>query len=96
MGKPIKMLYAITCSIIYATKTIPACAYPKHLKSTTLNKEIEAKMYSKNEAILDFKKKKEHKMTNKKKKKKKKMNQLNFFQNVETDQPASRLRIQPI
>ena len=29
---------------------------PKNLKSTTLNKEIEAKMYSKNESILDFKK----------------------------------------
>ena len=74
-------------------------------------------MYSKNEAILDFKKKqkkkkktkkkKTHKKTTqndkKKKKKKKKMfffkklNQLNFFSiKIETDQPASRLRIQPV
>ena len=29
----------------------------KKLKATTLNKETESKMYSKNEAILDFKEK---------------------------------------
>ena len=47
-------------------------------------------MYSKNEFILDFKKKKnkkkKHKMT---KKKQNKLNQVIFFQEVETDQPAS-------
>ena len=52
-------------------------------------------MYSKNEFILDFKKK--HKKTENffffffKT-----FNQVNFFQKVETDQPASRVRIQPI
>ena len=50
-------------------------------------------MYSKNESILDFKKK--HKKTGEKKKFKK-LNQVNFFQKVETDQPASRVRIQPV
>ena len=71
----------------------------KNLKSTISNKEIEAKMYSKNEAILDFEKKIQ--------------NDENlfvffpkiepgfffffffFFQKVETDQHASRLSIQP-
>ena len=59
---------------------------PKNLKSTTLNKEMESKMYSKNESILDFKKKQQHKMT-----KEyhlfffKTLNQVNFFQKVETD-----------
>ena len=51
-------------------------------------------MYSKNEAILDFKEK--HKMTKKKNKK----NNIEagdlFFQKVETDQPSSRDLIQPL
>ena len=67
----------------------------KNLLSITLNKEIESKMYSKNESILDFKKKK-HKMTKKQFFFFKKLNQVNFFQKVETDQPASRVLIQPI
>ena len=62
---------------------------PKNLTSTTLNKEIESKMYSKNEFILDFKKK--NKQTNKKKKKKKTQNDVQkktkkktfFFQKIE-------------
>ena len=51
-------------------------------------------MYSKNEAILDFKKKTQ----NDGGKKSKKLNQVIFFffQKVETDQPASRLRIQTV
>ena len=55
-------------------------------------------MYSENEAILDFKKKKK-----KKKKKKHTHTQKDeiepgdfFFQNVETDQSASRVRKQPV
>ena len=56
-------------------------------------------MYSKNEAILDFMEKKK----NTKWRKKKifffffqKLNQVNLFQKVETDQPASRLPIQHV
>ena len=64
----------------------------KHLKSTTVNTEIESKMHSKNEAILDFKKK--YKMT-KKNFFSKKMNQVIFFQKEETDHPALRVTIQP-
>ena len=66
MGKPIKIIYAITCSIIYARKIQTRLCKQNNLKATTLNKEIESKMYSKNEAILDFKKK----IQNDKKKKK--------------------------
>ena len=81
---------------------------PKNVTSTTLNKEIESKMYSKNEFILDCKKKTNKKKKKKKKKmmykKKKKKNfffkKLNwvifFFQNVKTDQPGSRVHLQPI
>ena len=61
------------------------------------NKESEAKMYSKNEAIFDFKKNK--KTQNDGKKKTfffQKIEPGYFFQKVETDQPASRVPIQPI
>ena len=58
-------------------------------------------MYSKNEAILDFKKKKKKKYKMTKKKKfffpKIELGDFFFFQKVETDQhDASRLSIQPI
>ena len=57
------------------------------------NKETEAKMYSKNEAMLDFKKK----IQNEKKNFFfQKLIQVIFFQKVETDHPASLLSIQPI
>ena len=74
MGKPIKKVYAITGSIIYATKLDQPVQTQKF---EIINFEyIESKMYFKNEVILAFKKK--HKMT-KKTFFFKKLNQVIFF-----------------
>ena len=69
------------------------------LKSTTLNKEIEPKMCSKNQSILDFKGKKTQ---NDEKDfffffffQKIEPGDF-FFQKVETDHPASRVTIQSV
>ena len=78
MGKPVKTLYAITCSIIYATKTRPACANQKiwnqqlWIHKLNLKCILKMKPYS----IL-------RKNTKRRKKKKffffKKLNQMIFF-----------------
>ena len=57
MGKPIKTLNTITCSIIYATKNRPACANPKIWNQQLWIHKLNLICISKNESILDSKNK---------------------------------------